>query len=169
MSITIGLPGASATTFASSPIPSLEILKFPSGEILANRFSIGTVTAPRRSNYGTPALNAPAYTTKYGWQINCILTEAEWLRLSALIEYSTAEYKAGNDGKLRLVDETQFLPPEDSPHTKNLLSDITWPDNAGYVYGYGAFDVIPTEPPTANYFGHPQEKLWQVSSAFEEI
>ena len=99
------------------------------------------VSLSGRSAAGTPQIGGPSYNPTFIWPITCLLTESEARQLGALALWQNREYQAGNDGALRLIDETEYLDSEPSPHSRTLLTTLTESWNASYEYGYGVFKV----------------------------
>lgn len=144
--LTLGLPGATATTFATTPIPALT-LRRGSGDSVSTRSEVGFSALAGRSNWGTPQVSGPAYSTKYQWAVATMLTESQARQLGALAKWQDAAYKARTDGALRLIDEVELLDDEPNPHSRTLLSALTTTWNSGYRYGYGVFPVLLQLPP----------------------
>lgn len=136
----LGLPGAGTTDFATSPIPALTFDEWDETGIPTRR-PLGFTAIGQRSNWGTAALVGPAHRVLYAWDVVTICTVAEARQLGALALWQVAQQKAGNLGALRLIDETDYLDSEASPHSHTLLATLTETWNAGYVYGYGVFPV----------------------------
>jgi hypothetical protein len=68
-------------------------------------------------------------------------TDVEARQLGALARWQDGQFKAKQDGTLRLIDETEYLDDEPTPHSRTLLSALVTPWNSGYRYGYGVFPV----------------------------
>lgn len=136
----LGIPGIGATDFATIP-PLVELAVWDPGSGIPVRRPIGRTALSDRSNAGTPVINGPSYATKYGWDVVAVCTEAEARRLEAFAELQSQNQRLKIDYPLRLIDETSYLPPEESPHSKTLLQTLqeTW--SASWVYGYGVFPV----------------------------
>lgn len=135
--ITIGIAGASPTTFATSPIPALALTKVPGGDALSNRIEIGLLTPIERSTRGNLVIGGRVAAVKYAWTFSAILTEAEAMHLGALVQWQKDNPTTG----LRLIDEVQYLDPVDS-QPRTLLTTLNPSWNAGYEYGYGVFTVL---------------------------
>jgi hypothetical protein len=135
--ITIGIAGGSSTNFTTSAIPSLVLAK--TAGILSNRLPQNPLTIAGRSSYGTLSVDGTSYATKYGWEINAVLTVDEMLILEDLLEWQKGNPTAG----LRLIDEVEYLRPAVS-HTRTLLTPIAPDWNLSKTYGYAVFQVIIT-------------------------
>jgi hypothetical protein len=140
--ITIGIPGAGASNFATTPIPSLVLYRASAEAPLASRSELGFSTLEGRSNWGTSQVSGPNYSARYSWAIAAMLTEDQARQLGALAKWQDGQYKGQSDGKLRLIDELEPLDPEPTPHSRTLLSALNPSWNAAYSYGYGVFDVL---------------------------
>jgi hypothetical protein len=134
--ITIRIPGGSPA------IPELVISEFPDGDFY-RRFPLGLVEIVGFSQYGTPEINGPL-TDRWSLAISAFLTEQDALQLEAMVRWGSNQYKAGQDGHLELDDEIEYLPPEESPHSRALITTLnpTW--SASYEYGYGRLNVAIT-------------------------
>lgn len=137
--LTLGIPGATPTTFAATPIPAVALFRSPAGSPLTSRSPLGYAEVTGRSNWGTPQVSGPTHAPTYAWAVATMLTLDEALQLEALAVWQDRAYKAKTDGALRLIDETEFLGPEPNPHSRTLLEAITPLWGAGYRYGYGVF------------------------------
>lgn len=137
--LTLGIPGATATTFATSPLPAVTLFRSPAGAPLASRSPLGYAELTGRSNRRTPQISGPAYAPTYAWAVATMLTLDEALQLEALATWQDRSYKAKADGALRLIDELEPLGPEPDPHSRTLLSPITPTWASSYRYGYGVF------------------------------
>jgi hypothetical protein len=137
--LTLGIPGASPTTFATTPIPAVVLFRSPAGSPLASRSPLGYAEVAGRSNRGTAQVSGPAYAPTYAWAVATMLTLDEALQLEALAVWQDRAFKAKTDGALRLIDETELLGPEPNPHSRTLLTPITPAWGSGYRYGYGVF------------------------------
>jgi hypothetical protein len=163
--IRIGIAGGTATTFSTSPVPAITLSRVQSGQLLSDRSEISPLTIVGRSNYGTLAVGGPAYSTKYQWALNAVITDADSLVLGGLLEWQ----RANPDEGLRLIDEVQPLDPVDS-QPRTLLSTIAPSWNAGYEYGFGVFSVLLlVEPNWRQRFGRPSEGLWSINLGAEEL
>lgn len=140
--LTIGIPGGGASNFATTPIPSLAIDRFPPDAGIPIRGELGYAALSGRSTNGIPQIIGVTHTPKYLWTITAMLTDAQSRQLGALAKWQDATYKSGSDGKLRLIDEITYLDSEASPHSRTLLSSLQESWNSGYVYGFGVFDVL---------------------------
>ena len=145
--IIIGIPGSGASDFATTPIPSLTLNTWPANAGLPTRSTLGYAELSERSNRGTPVVTGPAYDVTYSWAIAAMLTLDEALQLGALALWQDRQYKAQNDGALRLIDQIEFLDAEPSPHSRTLLQALNPSWNAGYQYGYGVFSIKLQLPP----------------------
>ncbi|MEM6435703.1 MAG: hypothetical protein AAF773_17905 [Cyanobacteria bacterium P01_D01_bin.115] len=146
--LTIGIPGSGSTDFATTPIPALTLNAWPAGGGVPTRNEIGYAELSARSNRGTPAISGPSYDVTYSWPIAAMVTLDEALQLGALAKWQDQQYKAQNDGALRLIDELEPVDPQPSPHSRTLLSTLNPSWNAGFEYGYGVFAVklqLPTD------------------------
>ena len=145
--LTIGIPGAGAADYVTTPIPSLVLFRQPTDAPLALRSELGYAEVTGRSNYGTPQVSGPNYDPTYQWAVAAMLTEAEARQLGALAKWRDRQYKSNANGRLRLIDQVEYLDSEASPHSRTLLATLTETWNAGYSYGYGVFDVKIQLPP----------------------
>lgn len=135
--ITIGIAGATPTTFATTPIPALVLAKVPGGESLSNRIEIGLLTPLERSTRGNLVIGGRDSAVKYAWEFSAILAEAEAMQLGALVQWQKDNPTTG----LRLIDEVQYLDPVPS-QSRTLLTTLNPSWNGSYVYGYGVFTVL---------------------------
>jgi len=135
--ITIGIAGNSPTNFATSPVPSLVLAKTTG--VLSNRLPQNPLNVAGRSAYGTLAVDGSAYATKYDWELNAVLTEAELLILDALLGWQSDNPTSG----LRLIDEVEYLRPA-ATQTRTLLTTLNPAWNTGLSYGYAVYRVILT-------------------------
>lgn len=78
---------------------------------------------------------------RFIWSLTVDLIESELLKLGALIRWQDRTYAAGNDGHLLLEDEVEYLDPEATPHSKNLITPIAWGEAVNHEYGFGRFKV----------------------------
>jgi hypothetical protein len=148
--LTLGIPGATATTFATTPIPAVVLFRSPAGSPLASRSPLGYAEVAGRSNRGTAQVSGAQTIVTYVWAVATMMTKAEAQRLTKLANWQDWGYKgitntgapaAKQDRPMRLIDETEELDGEPSPHSRTLLTPLTDPDNAAWVYGYGVFSV----------------------------
>jgi hypothetical protein len=161
----IGIPGAGTTNFATTPIPSVTLTKTPSGDILSSRSPINNAILTSRSNWGTAAIVASAYETKYQWQVSAIITDAQKLILTALARWQDDNPTTG----LRLVDQVEYLDPVDT-QSRTLLSTLNPDWNAGYEYGYGVFSVyLDITPDSIQRFAAYNNGLWLAQFRMEEL
>jgi len=139
--LTLGIPGNTATNFATTPLPAVALFRSSPEAPLASRSALGFAEVSGRSNRGTPLVAGPAYAPAYAWAVATMLSLTEALQLEALAGWQDRAYKAKTDGALRLIDETEVLGPEPDPHSRTLLEPLTplWADT--YRYGYGVFAV----------------------------
>ena len=137
--LSLGIPGASPTTFATTPIPAVVLFRSPADSPLASRSPLGYAEVTGRSKRGTPSVAGPTTAPTYIWAVATMLTLDEALQLEALAGWQDRAYKAKADGALRLIDETEFLGPEPTPHSRTLLTAITPAWASTYRYGYGVF------------------------------
>jgi len=163
--IQIGIAGGTSTTFATSPIPSVALTRVPGDAILSTRNVINTATVAGRSNYGTLAVSGGDYKFKYAWEITAVITEAQNLVLNALIQWQKDNPGTG----LRLIDEVEYLEPAPT-QSRTMLTTLHPSWNAGYVYGYGVFNVLLTlGDGWRERFGRPSEGLWTITMGAEEL
>jgi hypothetical protein len=139
--LTLGIPGSSATTFATEPIPSLALFRASADGPLAVRSELGYAVVAGRSVWGTAQILGPTHKPKYVWSVAAMMTEGEARQLGSLAKWQSANYRAKIEGALRLIDETELLDDEPNPHSRTLLSSLVTPWNSGYRYGYGVFSV----------------------------
>ncbi|MEO0533232.1 MAG: hypothetical protein AAF215_05130 [Cyanobacteria bacterium P01_A01_bin.123] len=140
--LTLGIPGAGASDFATTPIPSITLNLWPDDDDAEPlRSESGYAEVEERSSEGTPQIIGPSYEPTYLWTVPVMLTLDEAIQLGALAKWQDAEYKAYRDGALRLIDEIDYLDAEPSPHSRTLLSALNPSWNAGYEYGFGVFKV----------------------------
>ncbi|MBE7384362.1 MAG: hypothetical protein F6J95_023485 [Leptolyngbya sp. SIO1E4] len=139
--LTIGIPGGGASDFAATPVPALTLNLWTRDAGAPMRSELGYAELLGRSNRGTPQISGPAYGITFSWPVAAMLTLDEALQLGALAKWQDSQYKAQNNGALRLVDEIEYLDPEPSPHSRSLLAALNPSWNAGYEYGYGVFTV----------------------------
>lgn len=137
--LSLGIPGATPTTFATAPLPAVALFRSPAGSPLASRSPLGYAEVAGRSTWGTPQVSGPAFAPTYAWAIATMLTLDEALMLEALAVWQDRAFKAKTDGALRLIDETEFLGPEPDPHSRTLLTPLTLTGAPTYRYGYGVF------------------------------
>lgn len=82
---------------------------------------------------------------RYQWDITCMLTEIDALRLEAMAIAQDKKYFAQTDGYLYLSDEVEYLPIEKTPHSKTFVTgtSVTASGYTGgtWVYGFGKFKV----------------------------
>lgn len=138
--LTLGIPGAGASDFATTPIPAIVLGEWPA-DTPPTRQEFNYAVLQGRSSYGTPQVDGPAYGITYAWTVAAWLTMPEMLQLGALAKWQDRTYKTPADGKLRLIDEVRELDPEPSPHSRTLLSPLAPDWNAAYQYGFGVFNV----------------------------
>ena len=138
----LGIPGNTSTNFASSPLTALTLTRSPAGAPLAVVSTVGWATLSDRSNRGTAIITGPSHSFFYSWAISALLTQDEALHLQALAQWQNDKLQKKESGfALRLIDETKFVIPEPSPHSRVLLQSITPPFGNSYRYGYGVFPV----------------------------
>lgn len=148
----LGIPGAGASDFATTPIPSINFIDCwtPDGGF-PTRGEIGYATLADRSNWGTAQITGPAYGVRYIWPVAAMLTQAQARQLGALAKWQSLGYQGLTNAEapttrvarpLRLVDEIEYLDSEPTPHSRTLLSSIQESWNSDYVYGYGVFEVF---------------------------
>jgi hypothetical protein len=161
--ITIGIAGNAASNFNTDSIPSLVLAKTTS--ILSTRIQINPLLISGRSNAGTMVVDGTEFSTRYGWEINAVLSEDEILILDTLIQWQKDNPTIG----LRLIDEVDYLPPA-ATQSRTLLQTLnpTW--NAQWVYGYGVFQAIITVGDEwRERFGRFREQLYNIAIGAEEI
>jgi hypothetical protein len=137
--LTIGIAGATSTTFATSPIPSLRVYRW-TADGSATRSRLGYAELRQRSINGVAQINGPTHAPKFVWSIATVLTLNEMRQLSNLANYQDDQYKSQADGKLRFIDEIQYLDNFERAG-RTLLSETAEAWNASYKYGYGVFAV----------------------------
>lgn len=139
---TLGIPGVTSTTFATTPIPALSFADCWTRDAgFPQRGEVGYAEVIGRSTNGIPQIAGVAYKPTYLWTVVALLTQAQARQLGALAKWQDAAYKANTDGALRLIDQMEFIDSEPSPHSRTLLTPIVETFNAAYVYGYGVFPV----------------------------
>jgi hypothetical protein len=137
--LTIGIAGGSSTNFATSPIPSLRIYRW-TADGAPVRGRLGYAELRQRSINGVAQINGPTHSPKFVWSIAAVMTLDEMRQLSNLANYQDDQYKSQTDGKLRFIDEIQYL--DNFERTgRTLLAEIAEVWNANYKYGYGVFAV----------------------------
>lgn len=153
--LTIGIPGAGASDFASSPITSLTITQTPQ-KGPPTRGKPPAVSVRSESINGTSAIGGRASAAKFIWTINCILSFDDARKLTTLADWQSDQYQNSNDGVLRLIDETKYINNfERQVWGRSLLAQIDESWNSAYKYGYGVFGVLLQLPEDFEaYFGN---------------
>ena len=148
--LSLGIPGASPTTFATSPLPAVVLFRSPADSPLASRSPLGYAEVVGKSQWGVSQVAGAQTIVTYSWAVAAMMTKAEAQRLTKLANWQDWGYKGiTNTGApaakqarpMRLIDEIEELDGEPSPHSRTLLTPLTDPDNAAWVYGYGVFNV----------------------------
>jgi len=122
---------------ATPAIPELVLDTF--GEDGYSRSQIQQVNLRDFTVGGSAIISGATYPYRYTWAIACQVSEDDALQLEALVVWQDKQYAAGLDGRLRLIDEVEFLPPEAAPHSKTLIAPET--NSYGFLRGFGSFDV----------------------------
>jgi len=104
----LGIAGGGASDFVTSTYAVLTFQRIRQGQgaPLSNRYPVSSLTVAGRSIAGTLATAAPAYATKFAWQIETVLTGTELELAENLAEWNKDNPTTG----LRLIDEFQALP-----------------------------------------------------------
>ena len=139
--LTLGIPGGGASDFTTAALPSVVLFRSAPGEPLTSRSQLGYAGVTARSNRGAAAISGPAYAPTYIWAVASMVTQTEAQQIAALAGWQDRAYKARANGALRLLDETEYLDPEPTPHSRPLLASLTPSWASGYRYGYGVFAV----------------------------
>ena len=148
--LTLGIADSGASDFVSSPIPSLEIFRWTSAGA-PQRGRQAWASIAQTSVNGTTQIIGPSYSPRFLWPITTVMTLAEMRQLSNLASYQDDQYKQGNDGKLRLIDETAYIDNFDrQANGRSLLSELSESWNTDYKYGHGVFNVKLQIPETFN-------------------
>jgi hypothetical protein len=129
--LTIGIPGAGATDFAVSPIPSLVIQEWP--EQLPVRSPVFAKQLAGFSLYGTGRIEGPAHAIKYTWEVAAYLNAADARKLFRLFAWQQV-----NKSALRLIDEVELL---DVPDERTVLATLTEAYGSGLTYGFGVYGI----------------------------
>jgi len=148
--LSLGIPGNTTTNFAAAPIPMVPLFRSAPEAPLVSRSELGYSVLSGRSNRGVAQISGPASRITYLWAVATKLTKSEKRRVGKLAKWQDWGYKgitnagvatARQARPLRLIDETEELDGEPSPHSRTLLSNLPDPDDASWVYGYGIFEV----------------------------
>lgn len=146
----LGIPGGTFSSFTTTTLPTVTLNRSPAGTPLALRSELGYAELSSRSNRGSAQITGPAYPITYVWAVAAMVTKTEARRIGKLAKWQDWGYKGiTNAGvpatrverPLRLIDETEELDGEPSPHSRTLLSILPDPDAEGWVYGFGIFNV----------------------------
>ena len=147
--LTLGIADTGASDFVSTPIPSLEIFRWTSAGA-PQRGRQGWKSLDGRSINATSKINGPSYAPFFLWTITTVLTLSEMRQLSNLASWQNDRYN-GQDGKLRLIDEIQYIDNFDrQANGRALLSELSESWNTDYKYGHGVFNVKLQIPETFN-------------------
>lgn len=138
----IGIPGGTATTLATTPIAALNITKtLQKGP--PSRGPINIIQPDQPSINGVDILSGSSAAPKLLWTVNCLLTSTQARQLTRLFNWQQSTYRAHNDGRLRLIDETRYIDDyERQAHNRVLLAQLDEADNAAQKYGFGVFYVM---------------------------
>lgn len=137
----IGIPGGTATTFATTPVASLNITKRV-GKGPPPRGPLNIIQPGQTSINGVDILNGQAYAPKFLWTVTCLITSTQSRQLTRLFNWQQSQFRAKNDGRLRLIDETRYIDDyERQVNGRTLLAQFDEADNAAQKYGYGVFYV----------------------------
>jgi len=131
--LTLGIPGASTTDFATTPLPALLIGEWLDSQLPVRSPATGALTVAGYSNWGTANITGPAHGVRYSWAVATVLEQASARHLFRLWDWQQTNRTA-----LRLLDEIE---PLDVPGTRPLLTTETEPYGTGLTYGFAAFAV----------------------------
>ena len=139
----IGIPGAGASDFATTPVAALNITKTPQ-KGPPPRGPINIIQAgDTPSLNGIDILTGPSVAPKFLWTPTALLTSTQARQLTRLFGWQQSQFRNQADGKLRLIDETRFIDDyERQVHGRTLLAQFDEADNAAQKYGYGVFNVV---------------------------
>jgi len=140
--LNLGIPGGSASNFATTPYPSITINRWTSDGRAPSRQRLNYAALAGRSIAGTSQIVGPIHLTRFQWSVFTVLTLAEMRLLVNLADWQDDQYKDQNDGKLRLIDEIQYLSNiERSQNGRTLLAELDETYDSSVKYGFGVFNV----------------------------
>ncbi|MEM9945395.1 MAG: hypothetical protein AAF810_04955 [Cyanobacteria bacterium P01_D01_bin.36] len=142
----IGIVGAGASDFASTPVASLTVTKTQRPGPPARSYIRYARPVDEPSINGVDTFTGPSVGPKFLWTVSCLLTVTEARQLTRLFGYQNNRVSGIDEPKntpnLRLIDETRYINDyERQQHGRTLLAELNEADNAAQKYGYGVFNV----------------------------
>ena len=146
--IRIGIAGAGASDFASSPVSVLTLYR--GGDEPFTLRSVFGFNAPGDPTiYGSTPITGPQYAPRQLWTLSPWLTRDEANQL-----YALALWQKANGTALRLIDEVDTITIDTTYNNRTLLSSTTPAWGANYRTGYGIFSVqLTVEGEWSQYLG----------------
>lgn len=131
--LTLGIGDGTATGFSTSIVPPV-VLRGWTDYPIRSLYKLKKLSG--FSLAGTPLITGEQYGPRYIWGVKKEMSKELCRQLMILFDYQQR-----TENNLRLIDEVEHLDPELAPHSRTLLEELTEPSAAGYVYGFGVFNV----------------------------
>ena len=129
----------------SPNIGTLTLKNWQGGEP-PKRSQINHITLGEFSPVNIPTIGGSSYSKVYHftWPVSVLLSDADARKFDALILWQQNQFAAGNDGRLIMTEEVEYLPPETAPHSRTIVSGTTIVESWSQTTGFGTYYVFIT-------------------------